>query len=120
MNRLKEVRIATGKKRINRLLAMPRQRYVFGNSDGTPATPTTIDRLFRQYAAAAGVKKIRVHDLRHSCASLIISQSDSELTALYAVAARLRDTPEQILKTYGYLFPSRQRELNKKLDELFD
>lgn len=35
-------------------------------------------------------------------------------------AARLRDTPEQILKTYGHLFPSRQRELNKKLDELFD
>lgn len=117
---LKNGKIYMPRKMFELLAALPRQRYVFGNPDGTPATPTTIDRLFRQYAAAAGVKKIRVHDLRHSCASLIISQSDSELTALYAVAARLRDTPEQILKTYGHLFPSRQRELNKKLDELFD
>lgn len=107
------------KSMMNMLSALPRHKYVFGLDNEKPLSANTLDNVFKRYIKRANVKKIRLHDFRHSCAALIISQSDSELTALYAVAERLRDTPAQILKTYGHLFPSRQRELNKRLDELF-
>lgn len=107
------------KSMMDMLAALPKHKYVFGLDDNKPLSANTLDNVFKRYVKRANVKKIRLHDFRHSCAALIISQSDSELTALYAVAERLRDTPTQILKTYGHLFPSRQRELNKRLDELF-
>lgn len=107
------------KSMMDMLDCLPKHKYVFGGENNRPLPANTLDNVFKKYVKLADIKKIRIHDFRHSCAALIISQSDSELTALYAIAERLRDTPEQILKTYGHLFPSRQRELNKRLDELF-
>lgn len=104
---------------MNMLAELPRYQYVFGGENNKPLPANTLDYVFKRYLKLSNVKKIRIHDFRHSCAAMIISQSDSELTALYAIAERLRDTPTQILQTYGHLFPSRQRELNKRLDELF-
>lgn len=48
----------------------------------------------------AGVKRIRVHDLRHSFVSMLI-----HLGANYTVVADLiSDTPEQVTKTYGHMY----------------
>lgn len=104
---------------MNMLAELPKNKYVFGGDTNKPLSANMLDYVFKRYLKLADVKKIRIHDFRHSCAALIISQSDSELTALYAIAERLRDSPAQILQTYGHLFPSRQRELNKRLDKLF-
>ena len=93
--------------------------FVFTYTDNQPLAEMTVRRALDAYTAKSGLKRIRVHDFRHSCASLIISQTDSELTALYAIAERLRDNPEQILKTYGHLFPSQSKTVNEKLDSLF-
>ena len=44
----------------------------------------------------------RIHDLRHSCASLLISQGNS----IKAVSAHLgHSNTEQTLNTYAHLFP---------------
>lgn len=93
--------------------------FVFTYTNNQPLAENTVRRALDGYTDKAGVKRIRVHDFRHSCASLIISQTDSELTALYSIAERLRDKPEQILKTYGHLFPSQSKSVNEKLDTLF-
>lgn len=97
---------------------LPRGKYVFGKD--SPLAATTMATAFNKYTKLAGVKKIRPHDLRHSCAALFISMGgNNELSTLYALAERLRDSPEQILKTYGHLFPSRQAVIIKMLDETF-
>ena len=63
-------------------------------------------------AKAAGVKRIRIHDLRHSHISLLI---DMGFTAL-AIADRVGHESIDITYRYAHLFPTRQTEMANKLD----
>jgi integrase len=47
---------------------------VFTTSIGTPLEPSNLRRDFDTLAAAAGLRRIRFHDLRHTCASLLFAQ----------------------------------------------
>ena len=47
---------------------------MFTTSLGTPFEPRNINRHFDKLCASSGVRRIRFHDLRHSCASLLWSQ----------------------------------------------
>jgi integrase len=42
---------------------------VFTTPDGAPIDPRNFNRSFHAAREAAGVRKIRVHDTRHTCAS---------------------------------------------------
>jgi integrase len=59
-----------------------------------------------------GVKRIRIHDLRHSHISLLI---DMGFTAL-AIADRVGHESIDITYRYAHLFPTRQTEMAEKLD----
>ena len=59
-----------------------------------------------------GVKKIRIHDLRHSHISLLI---DRGFTAL-AIGKRVGHSGEKITYRYAHLFPSKQDEMADRLD----
>jgi integrase len=48
--------------------------FVFTTGLGTPIEPRNINRHFDKLCASSGVRRIRFHDLRHSCASLLWSQ----------------------------------------------
>lgn len=61
---------------------------------------------------ATGVKKIRIHDLRHSHVSLLI---DMGFTAL-AIGNRVGHEAEKITYRYAHLFPSVQVEMANRLD----
>ena len=61
---------------------------------------------------ATGVKKIRIHDLRHSHISLLI---DMGFTAL-AIADRVGHESIDITYRYAHLFPTRQTEMADKLN----
>lgn len=61
------------------------------------------------------VKRIRLHDIRHSHASLLIEMGFSAL----AVADRLgHEKVETTLNTYSHLFPHKRDEVAEKLQEL--
>jgi integrase len=47
---------------------------VFTTRKGTPLEPRNINRTFDALVKRAGVKRIRFHDLRHSCATLLFAQ----------------------------------------------
>ncbi|WP_026257606.1 tyrosine-type recombinase/integrase [Actinopolymorpha alba] len=47
---------------------------VFATKIGTPIDPRNINRHFEELCTAAGVRRIRFHDLRHSCATLLYEQ----------------------------------------------
>lgn len=47
---------------------------VFTTSVGTVIEPRNLSRTFDQLVTAAGVRRIRFHDLRHTCASLLLAQ----------------------------------------------
>lgn len=68
------------------------------------------------YAKLAGVKKIRLHDLRHSHASLLIELGFSPLL----IAERLgHENIETTLNVYSHLYPNKQEEVARKLQELY-
>ena len=47
--------------------------HVFVTSLGTPIEPRNVNRHFESWCELTGVRRIRFHDLRHSCASLLYS-----------------------------------------------
>ena len=63
-------------------------------------------------AKEAGVKRIRIHDLRHSHVSLLIEMGCSAL----AIADRVGHESVDITYKYAHLFPSKQQEMAQKLD----
>jgi len=48
--------------------------FVFSTTEGKPLRPNTISRAWKMLAARAGVKIIRLHDARHTHASLMLKQ----------------------------------------------
>ena len=63
---------------------------------------------------AAGVKRIRIHDLRHSHISLLIDMGFSAV----AIADRVGHESIDITYQYAHLFPSKQTEMADRLDDL--
>ena len=89
------------------------QSFVFGGED--PLSDRTIDRVFASATERAGVQKIRIHDLRHSCASLLISRGVS----IVAVSKRLgHKNVEQTLNTYSHMMPRDDELMTQIADEI--
>ena len=64
----------------------------------------------------SGVKKIRVHDIRHSHASLLIELGFSPLL----ISERLgHENVETTLEIYDHLYHNKHGEVSSKLNELF-
>lgn len=76
-----------------------------------PIHENTLSHAFERYTAKAGVKPIRIHDLRHSFVSMLIHLGAS----VYVIADLIGDTVEQILKTYGHLYEEDKREIISKI-----
>jgi integrase len=74
----------------------------------------TLGRALDEAANAAGVKRIRVHDLRHSHAALMIELGYN----IVAVAERLGDTVEVAMSTYSHLYPNKMDALSADLNKL--
>ena len=77
----------------------------------------TKDLLYKHMkkgAKAAGVKKIRIHDLRHSHVSLLINMGYSAV----AIAERMGHESVHVTYRYAHLFPSIQQDMATRLNEL--
>lgn len=75
-------------------------------------TKNYLHREMDRGAKAAGVKRIRIHDLRHSHVSLLIEMGFSAV----AIADRVGHENIEITYHYAHLFPSKQTEMADKLD----
>jgi len=75
------------------------QDLLFCNPDGTPLDVDSVTRRFERRAAAAGVRVIRFHDMRHSNATLLLENGES----LKYVAERLGDREDTVLETYSHV-----------------
>ena len=84
------------------------------NSRIFPISKNYLHREMDRGSKAAGVKRIRIHDLRHSHISLLI---DMGFTAL-AIADRVGHESIDITYRYAHLFPTRQIEMASKLNML--
>ena len=71
---------------------------------------------YREVLSCQGVKRIRLHDLRHSHASLLISKLGAQPNL---VADRLgHEKIQTTLSTYSHLYPDQSRKLADQLEKL--
>lgn len=78
-----------------------------------PVTKYFLEHEMQRGIKASGVKRIRLHDLRHSHASLLIEMGFTPL----AIAERLgHERIETTMNTYAHLYPNKQNQLADQLD----
>ena len=78
-----------------------------------PITKYYLEHEMQRGIKESGVKRIRVHDLRHSHASMLIELGFSSLE----IANRLgHEKVETTLNTYAHLYPNKQTKLAERLD----
>ena len=77
-----------------------------------PVTKSYLHREMNRGAKEAGVKRIRIHDIRHSHVSLLIDMGFSAT----AIADRVGHESIDITYNYAHLFPSKQTEMADKLN----
>lgn len=83
--------------------------FIFGAEH--PISQHAIKAAFDKYTAIANLPAIRIHDLRHSYVSMLLSNG-----ANFAVIAKLiGDTIEQVVKTYSHFIDS---DLEKAVESL--
>lgn len=81
--------------------------------NGIPTQKHTISHAIDRYAKMAGIHRIRIHALRHSHASLLISMGENPLI----IKDRLgHEDIETTLGTYGHLYPHSNYEVANKLN----
>ncbi len=87
---------------------------VFATRTGSPWDHRNVTRrYFESSLRAAGLRVIRFHDLRHTCASLLIAQGESPKY----VQRQLRHASSQMtFDRYGHLFPDTHHEVTRRLD----
>ena len=84
---------------------------------GCPMRPNTVTRAWSEIAEKAGLKHIRLHDARHSHASVLIKQGVN----IKVVQERLGHSSVQItLDTYSHVMPGMQEAAATSFDAAFD
>lgn len=108
----------------NRVIKMPQflademqdyLRQLYGiepNGRMFTVTKSYLHREMNRGAKEAGVKRIRIHDIRHSAVSLLIDMGFSAT----AIADRVGHESIDITYNYAHLFPSKQTEMAEKLN----
>ena len=79
-----------------------------------PVTQSKLQTAIKNGCESTGIKRIRIHELRHSHVSMLIDMGFTP----FLIAERIGDTPEMINKVYGHLYPNRHQEVADKLNKL--
>ena len=93
---------------VDRLYQYPDDERLF------PVVAEAVQHKLKRHIEKAGVKKIRVHDLRHSHVAYLIHQGVEPIM----IKQRLGHKDIRItLNTYGHLYPNEQRKLAEMLNK---
>ncbi|ARK25594.1 site-specific integrase [Sporosarcina sp. P37] len=90
--------------------------WLFCNEDGTHFYPDTPSTWWRRFTERNKIRHIRLHDLRHTSASLLIAEN----VHAKVIAERLGHSKISVtMDTYGHLLRSADQDAAAKLNNLF-
>jgi len=95
------------KEYIDRLYGIPEDERLF------PIVAEAVQHKIKNQARKAGVRKIRVHDLRHSHVAFLIHKGTEPLVIMERLG---HDSIKTTLNTYGHLYPNKQKEVASMLN----
>ena len=108
VNHLKEY-----KKQVSKYYNFNQKWFVVG--DVSPLHPDVLRKRKNKNAMSAGLKQIRIHDFRHSCASLLINNgANIMIVAKYLGHAKIDET----LNTYSHLFKNKMDDIVNMMNHL--
>jgi integrase len=83
--------------------------------DRDAVEPRNANRAFAQLLKNAGLRPTRFHDLRHTCASLLLAQGVSPRVVMETLG---HSAIAVTMNTYGHVMPLAQREAADRINEL--
>jgi integrase len=90
---------------------------VFTTWVGTPLEPGNVNRHFNELCVKAGLRRIRIHDLRHTCASLLLAQGRGAAGGDGDVGhSQIGIT----MNLYSHVMPVVQRDAADRMNALLD
>ena len=81
-----------------------------------PVGKSFLYRMMKKGCESAGLRKIRIHDLRHSHVSLLIHMGFSAV----AIAERVGHESAYITYRYSHMFPSVQNDMAARLNRMME
>jgi integrase len=90
--------------------------FVFPTGRGTPVEPRNLIRHFKQALKYAELPNVRFHDLRHSCATMLITQGIHPRTVMEILG---HSQISVTMNTYGHIQPEVMRAASDAMDRLF-
>ncbi len=89
--------------------------FIFADGRGTPLRPDRVSKAFRQWVARLGLPRIRLHDLRHACATLMLAGG----VPVKVASARLgHSTIKLTLDTYAHVLPAQEAAAAELFDSI--
>jgi len=89
--------------------------FVFTTAAGGPLDGTTISKQFHHHLERAGLAQRRFHDLRHSCATLLLVQGVSPRVVMEVLG---HSQIGLTMNTYSHVIPELRREAADRMDHL--
>jgi len=88
---------------------------VFTSTIGTPMEARNVSHRFQAILVAAGLSRIRFHDLRHSAATLMLAQGDSPRVVMETLG---HSTIGMTMNTYAHVIPALQQDAADLMDAI--
>jgi integrase len=89
--------------------------FVLASSVGTPLEPRNVTRQFKALLTAAKLPDIRLHDLRHSCATLLLARGVNPRVIMETLG---HSQVSLTLNTYSHVLPALQQDAAGKMDAI--
>ena len=87
------------------------------SSIGTPLEPRNVTRQFKNLLTAAKLPDMRLHDLRHSCATLLLAQGVNPRVIMETLG---HSQVSLTLNTYTHVLPAVQRDAAARINAVLD
>ncbi|GAA2418019.1 site-specific integrase [Streptomyces glaucosporus] len=87
---------------------------VFTTPTGRPTDPRSMNRMLTVLCRNANVRRVRVHDLRHTCASLLLAQGVDARTIMETLG---HSTITMTLDTYAHVMDTTLRAAAERMED---
>ena len=89
---------------------------VFTNEFGKPLNPSATTKRFHRVLSDLGLPDMRFHDLRHSCASLLLAKNVHPRLVMEMLG---HSSFTLTMNTYSHVIPALRREVADQMESVF-
>lgn len=115
VSELRSHRTRQARERLSAGTAWEESGYLFVDELGRPYRPETLSRNFKKLATEAGLPKIRLHDARHTAASLMLAAGEPPKVVAEILG---HSSPVITMNIYQHLIPGMSGDAGARLTGL--